>query len=97
MKGYIYYDYAESTGKNKQIWKVLKDPSKGDSSISFESVHWPDYYLTYDGSGSNPADPEVLCTNCYHHFDQSGSGCGFPPEWIRGKHQTWWEASIFGS
>ena len=57
----------------------------------------PDYYLTYDGSGSNPADPEVLCTNCYHHFDQSGSGCGFPPEWIRGKHQTWWEASIFGS
>ena len=57
--GWIYYDVFSNNDKQK--WKVHRESSVGNSKIAFESVKWPDYWLT--GNGRKGSDG-YLCTAC---------------------------------
>ena len=91
-KGYIYYDDPEN---DKQKWKIHKD----GSMLCFESVKWPEYYLTYydrfyeccygDPKGVTPSD-----RNCTEYQDDNWlndlcTACNSKPGKIC------WKASIY--
>ena len=88
--GYIWYDDPEN---DKQKWKVHKD----DNEICFESVKWPNYYLTYNDEYYHCCNRNVDNSyNCTAIFDTRFSNwlctaCNS----ISRSVKTCWRASIF--